>query len=261
MSFKEDVPKGREFKKDIKEGFKENLKNTKKSKIVWAILKLVLLIFLIIAVPLYIIVFQRDYIQKFHAINDVLAFLKSYKKESIFIYLAVQALQIIISVIPGQAFQFAAGYLYGFFFGLILSLIGAFIGTTISFYIARVLGRDAMHMFFSKDKFNMYVERLNSKKAYTIVFIIYLIPGLPKDIVSYAAGASSMRFKPFLLLSLIGRTPGMSGSLLIGALYMTGHYVAMWILAGSSLVIFALCIIMRKQLKEVVDKMFTKIIE
>ena len=261
MKTKKDFSKGKEFKKDIKEGLSENLKNTKKSTIVWTAAKLLILIFIIIAVPLYLIVFKQDFLHKFHAIDDVLAFLESYKTESVFMYLGVQALQIIISVIPGQAFQFAAGYLYGFVIGLLLSLLGAFIGTTISFYIARMLGSDAMHMFFSKDKFNMYVERLNSKRAYTIVFIIYLIPGLPKDITSYAAGVSSMRFKPFILLSLIGRTPGMSGSLIIGALYMTGHYVAMWILMGSSIVLFGACIIMRKQLKVVVDRMFEKIMQ
>ena len=43
-----------------------------------------------------------------------------------------------------------------------------------------------------------YIARLNSKQAYTIVFFLYLIPGLPKDMISYAAGASEMRFKPFL---------------------------------------------------------------
>ena len=87
------------------------------------------------------------------------------------------------------------------------SLTGAFLGTLISFMLARWLGSDFVHLFFGKQKTQDYVKKLNSKRAYTIVFLIYLIPGIPKDIASYAAGVSEMKLKPFMLLSLIGRMP------------------------------------------------------
>lgn len=109
-------------------------------------------------------------------------------------------LQIVISVIPGQFFNLAAGYLYTFFPALLFSIIGAFLGTLISFTLAKLLGSDFVHLFFGKEKTQEYVRKLNSKKAYTVVFFLYLIPGLPKDVVSYAAGVSDMKFKPFYAL-------------------------------------------------------------
>ncbi|MFR1723166.1 VTT domain-containing protein [Emergencia timonensis] len=106
-----------------------------------------------------------------------------------------------------------------------------------------------------------FIDSLNSKKAYTIVFLIYVIPGLPKDIVSYAAGVSEMKCKPFLILSLIGRIPGMAGSLLIGSLYMKQHYIGMGIIAVLAVVAFIICIIFRKRISKYLDKFYEKIVD
>lgn len=143
---------------------------------------------------------------------------------------------------PDRPFQFAAGYLYGFIPGLLFSCIGAVIGTSISFFLAKLLGKDAVHLFFGEERMAYFLERLNSKRAYTIVFLLYVIPGLPKDVVSYAAGISEMKFKPFLILSLLGRIPGMAGSLLIGAFYMKEHYIGMAIVAVLAVCGFRLCV-------------------
>ena len=108
---------------------------------------------------------------------------------------------------------------------------------------------------------NCPVKKLNSRKAYTIVFLIYLIPGLPKDIMSYAAGISSMNFKAFLIFSMIGRTPAMSGSLLIGTLYFSGHYAAMIAIGAFAVVAFILCIVFRKKISNYIDKLYEKVTE
>ncbi len=244
-----------------KEDVKENIENAKKSKVAVSIFKFLILITIVVAIPVYIAVCKWDLIQSFGSLDEVVDFLKGYKAESILVYVGMQVLQIVVSIIPGQAFQFAAGILYGFLLGLLLSIIGAVIGTTITFYLAKILGQDALHLFFTEEKFNYFVERLNSKKAYTLVLLIYLIPGLPKDIMSYAAGVSSMNFKAFLAISVVGRLPGMAGSLLVGALYFKGHYVAMWIVAAAAVIAFFLCIIKRKKIFEYMDRFYEKITE
>ena len=175
---------------------------SKRLKKLLTILKFAVLIIIVIGIPAYIIIFQRDMLSNFKSIQGGVTFLKKYETQSILVYIGFQVLQIVISVIPGQAFQFAAGYLFGFLPGLLYSVIGAIIGTTISFYLAKFLGKDAVHLFFGDEKMRYYIERLNSRKAYLIVFLLYLIPGLPKDIVSYAAGISEMKFKQFLVTSM-----------------------------------------------------------
>ena len=225
------------------------------------ILKLLVLLAIVVAIPANILLYHHDIIERFESFQDVITFLEQYHWQSIIIYIVVQAVQVVISVIPGQAFQFAAGYLYTFFPGLLFSLMGAALGTSVSFYLAKVLGTDAVHLLLGEKKTAYYVERLNSKRAYSIVFLIYLIPGIPKDIVSYAAGVSEMRWRPFFLFSMLGRIPGMTGSLLIGALYMREHYILMGIVAALAVVAFVAGILCRKRLHSYLDRLYEKVVQ
>ena len=249
----------RESAHRTKDEVKDNLKKAKKTKVLLSVLKLTLLFAIVIAVPVYMYFYHKDFLMQFKSFDDIIVFLQHYHLESIFIYIGIQVLQIVISIIPGQAFQFAAGYLYGFIPGLLFSCIGAAIGTSISFYLAKLLGKDAVHLFFGDERMCYFLERLNSKRAYTIVFLLYVIPGLPKDVVSYAAGISEMKFKPFLILSLLGRIPGMAGSLLIGALYMKEHYIGMALVGILAVAAFCLCVIYRKRINTYLDRFYDKI--
>ena len=74
-----------------------------------------------------------------------------------------------------------------------------------------------------------------------IIFLIYLVPGIPKDFTSYVAGVSSVKFKPFLLLSIVGRSPGVLGSLLFGAFLAKKNYVGIVFLIVISIIILLLC--------------------
>lgn len=230
-----------------------------KKKVVIAILKLIFLILIVVLIPLYLYFYQQDFLMRFRDFNDIVSFLERYKLQSIPIYIILQIAQIVISVLPGQFFQLAAGYLYTFWPALLFSCIGAFLGTTITFWLAKGLGSDFVHIFFEKDKTEDYVKRLNSKKAYTIVFLLYAIPGIPKDVVSYAAGLSEMKYKPFIILSTIGRLPGMMGSIIIGSMWHKEEYVGMIILAIIAVVAFCSCIIYRKKLHELLDKAYDKL--
>ena len=191
--------------------------------------------------------------------ENVEAFFNDYKAQSVFIYIGTQILQIVICIIPGQWLQFAAGYMYGFWLGYLYSLIGAFLGSVLTYYIAKILGHDAMHLIFGEEKIKKMLRTLNSKKAVVLVFIIFLIPGVPKDLCNYVAGLSEMKLKPFLIVSLIGRTPGMMGSLLIGRQIQIGGYMSAAIIAGVAVVLFILGIIFRKQLTVLLDKGYDKL--
>lgn len=228
-------------------------------KIFSSIFKFLLLLIILIGIPLYLYFFHRDIIEQFSTLEDVNAFFREYRTQSIFIYVAVQILQIVICVIPGQWLQFAAGYMYGFWIGYLLSLAGALIGTVITYYLARILGHDIMHLIFSEEKIRKMLKTLNSKKAVVLVFLLYLIPGFPKDICSYVAGLSELKLKPFLIISLIGRSPGMMGSLLIGRQVEVGGYVSAVVIAAIALILCLLGIAFRKQITAFMDKAYHKL--
>lgn len=228
-------------------------------KFISVVLKLSLLVVILIGVPLYLWFFQQDLIHQFSDIEDAKAFFDQYKAESIFIYIGLQMMQIIISLIPGQALQFAAGLLYGFWPGLLISLIGAVAGTIVTYYLAKYLGRDALHVLFGKRNIEDYLVKINSKKGYMLVFLIYLIPGVPKDLCSYAAGLSNMKLSAFLVLSTVGRSPGMMGSLLIGKQIGEGNYTSVIIIGVVAVILFIFGVIYHSKLSILMDQIYEKL--
>ena len=225
-------------------------------KIFGAVLKFALLLVILIGLPLYIYFAHHEWIQMFSNMENVEALFKEYKAQSVFIYIGSQILQIVICIIPGQWLQFAAGYMYGFWLGYLYSLIGAFLGSVLTYYIAKILGHDAMHLIFGEEKIKSMLETLNSKKA---VVLVFLIPGVPKDLCNYVAGLSEMKLKPFLIVSLIGRSPGMMGSLLIGRQIYTGGYVSAAVIAAVAVVLFVLGLIFRKKITVFLDKCYERL--
>ncbi len=240
---------------------KRPIKNTKTTKIIVAMIKFLFFLIIVVGIPIYIYIYHIDTLENLRNIDDVAKMLENYETQSVIVYIALQILQIIVCVLPGQFVQMAAGYLFGFILAFIYSVIGTFIGSTVSYYLAYYLGRDAIHLFINENRVTYYVNLLNSKKAYILTFIIFLIPGLPKDIMGYVAGVSDMKYKPFILISLIGRIPSMSGSILIGAFYFTKNYVGMIIVAAVVVIFLIACIIKRKSIKNYMDSFYDRISE
>ena len=233
-------------------------KNAEKKNKIFAAAKFAVLIIIVIGLPLYIYLFHKDLLSEFSTFEEAVGFLRQYRSLSVPVYLLAELLQIMISVLPGQVFQFAAGYLFGFLPGLFYTLIGAVTGTIITFYLARLLGTDAVHMMLGKERTERYVKLLNSKKAYVITFLLYLIPGFPKDTLCYMAGVSEIRLRPFLFLSVAGRMPAMAASIVFGSMYMKHDYTGMAIVAAMVSIVFAFCVIRRKYLMSLIDKLYEK---
>ncbi len=224
-----------------------------------AVVKLLLLLVILIGIPAYIYFFHHDLIDRFSSIEKVEAFFAQYRSQSILIYLGLQVIQIVICILPGAALQFSAGYLFHFWLGLLLTLSGALVGTVLTYYLGKLLGRDAVHMIFGEEKIQNMLTKINSKKGVIIVFLIYLIPGVPKDLCTYAAGLSEMKLKPFLILSMVGRTPAMMGSLIIGQQVHMGGYTSAAIIGGIAVVLCVVGVVFRRQITDFFDKIYVKL--
>ncbi|MBR2674563.1 MAG: TVP38/TMEM64 family protein [Mogibacterium sp.] len=223
-------------------------------KKILAVIKFALLLFVIIGIPLFLYLkFGADIFSK-EAANQVITYLKANREISFLLIILIQAVQVIICVLPGQPIQFASSYMFGIWIGFILSLCGAVIGAAISFFLAKVLGRDILYILFDETKVEDYKRKLNSGRGLLIVLLIYLVPGVPKDLVAYVAGISEMKFRPFILISTAARSPGMLGSLLLGHFYGAGNYRAIAVLLIAVSIILIICFIKRKMLIDLLDK-------
>lgn len=238
-------------------GKKKEIK--RKFKIAFTVIKLLLLLTVVIGIPTYIAVYHREFISQFESLDAVKAYLEHYQTASMLAYVGIQIMQIIVCIIPGQAMQFAAGYVFSFWPGYLLSILGAAIGTIMTFYLARILGRDALHLIFDEEKIAKFVNKLNSKRAFIAVFVIFLIPGLPKDLFTYAAGVSEMKLKVFLIISLIGRTPGMMCSIMIGSMFNNGSYFGIGVLSIIVLILCVWGIKNHEKLTELIDRGYRKL--
>lgn len=126
----------------------------------------------------------------------------------ILILLAMQFMQIVVAFIPGEVVQMAAGMMYGPWLGAAVILLGCIISSAFVFAVVHRLGapfvRDMVPTKYL-DKFNAFEE---SGKLSIVVFILFLIPAMPKDTFTYLVPLTNMRMRDFLILSNVGRIPG-----------------------------------------------------
>ena len=224
------------------------------SRKVIAVMKLILLVLIIAGIPAFLYLKYGAEIFSKDAAERVVEYPRANSSTAAMLIICMQIIQVVICFLPGQPIQFAASYMFGVAKGFALSLVGAVIGTVISFYLAKLLGSDAMCVFFGEDKVRDYKKKLDSGRGLLLAFLIYLIPGIPKDLVAYAAGVSDMRLRPFLLVATVGRIPGMLGSLLLGHFFGRQDYRSMIIIAVIVAVILLICYIKRDTLTGFLDE-------
>src|SRR6266480_7444123 len=115
--------------------------------------------------------------------------------------ISVQFLQVVIAVIPGEITSLAAGYVFGAWRGFLYSAIGVTLGSAFNFWFARVVGRPTLERLIGRDTLAKVDRSLGSARSKSAMFLLFLLPGLPKDLLSYAAGFSGMTIIEFLVLS------------------------------------------------------------
>jgi uncharacterized membrane protein YdjX (TVP38/TMEM64 family) len=140
------------------------------------------------------------------------------------VFIAIQALQVIISPVPGEITGPVGGALFGTWWGLFYSSIGLTLGTLICFSIGRKWGEPLVRPWLSEHHWNR-MNFILEAEGVILCFILYLIPGFPKDITSYLFGLSPMPFWVFALVSTLGRVPGTWISSYFGANVAEQQYV------------------------------------
>jgi len=123
------------------------------------------------------------------------------------VFMAIQALQVIVSPIPGEITGPVGGALFGTTWGVIYSTIGLTAGTVLCFAMGRKWGEPLVRPWLSEHHWNRMNFVLEAEGA-ILCFILYLIPGFPKDIISYLFGISPIPFWVFAITSTVARVPG-----------------------------------------------------
>ena len=147
-----------------------------------------------------------------------------------FVFMTV--FQVIIAFVPGEPLEIGAGYAFGIIEGTLLCMIGITLGSIITFALVRKLGMRFVEIFFSRDKIKSLKFLQNEKKLGLIIFLIFFIPGTPKDLVTYFVGLTPIKPERYLLLVSVARLPSIITSTVGGEALVGKDYV-------SAIIVFA----------------------
>lgn len=135
----------------------------------------------------------------------------------VLIFIGVTILQVIAAVIPGGPFEIAAGYSFGVLWGTVICDIGMTVGSMIVFLLVRKFGMDFIELFFSKEKVESSGLLKTTDGLTRVIFMLYVIPGTPKDVLSYAVGLTDMKLTTWLFITSVGRLPAILLSVIGGS--------------------------------------------
>lgn len=237
----------------------EEGESMKKNKNKW-IEKVILIVCVVAAIAVYMAVpsvhqgmnrvFAMFATGDFTVLRDFVASYGAYAAALSFLLMILQS---IIAPLPAFLITFANANLFGWWKGAILSWSSAMAGAAICFYIARILGRDVAEKLTSRSGLAQ-IDTFFEKYGKNTILICRLLPFVSFDIVSYAAGLTSMSFSSFFIATGIGQLPAtivysyVGGMLTGGAkLFVTGLLI---IFALSALIFMMRSIYMEHMKKK-----------
>ena len=175
-------------------------------------------LFIFLAVCTAVVIAAWPYMGKF--INEPGAleeFLQGKGFWGVIIFLAIQVLQVVVAIIPGEVVEVAAGVVFGWFWGFVLVLLGITIGTFIIFFVFRRTGKPLIEAALGDNRLKKFEKLDKHKNRDRIIFIMFFIIGLPKDIFTYAAAFFDISIWRFFLLTTFARIPAIISSTVAGS--------------------------------------------
>ncbi len=165
----------------------------------------------------------------------------------ILLLLGLEAAQIFLPILPGEPIEILAGMCYGTFGGLIFIMLSVFIVTAMIFFMVRKFGRDFVYTMVSKEK----IQKIENSKLFThpkqieyIMLILFLLPGTPKDLLTYLAGLLPIKPSRFIVIATLARLPSIISSTYAGATLINGNwkigllmYVGIFVVVGIAILL------------------------
>lgn len=213
-------------------------------KIIFLLLMILTGVFLFLYFDLHTFFVDRE---------KIVNFVNSFGPLSVVIFIGLQVLQVIVAPIPGEVNGFIGGYLYGPVLGTLYSTIGLTIGSWLAFSLARWLGLPFVERVINPQiiqKYDYFMEH----RGKLITFVLFVIPGFPKDALSYIIGLSHMKTTTFLTVCTAGRLLGTTMLSISGHCARNGQNVAVGALLGISALIVILAFYYHDELLSLVKR-------
>ena len=119
----------------------------------------------------------------------------------------ISAAQVVVALVPGEVVEIAAGYVFGSWIGSLLCLVGIVLGSSTTILLVRRFGARFVHAFYPKEKIDALPIINDPAKRNLLTFILFVIPGTPKDLFTYAIGLTDMSIPLYIALTTVARFP------------------------------------------------------
>jgi uncharacterized membrane protein YdjX (TVP38/TMEM64 family) len=214
-------------------GYKSSLDEKKHSKVkVAAIFSMISALFVVATV--LGVIFMWEYFSDAEQIRKAVG--ENYVLGAIAM-IVITALQVIVAFVPGELVEIAAGLVFGTVEGAILVLIGATLGSITAILLTRKLGVRIVKTFFPDTDINSLPLLNNPKERNFLTFLLFLIPGTPKDMLTYVIGLTDMKIWQYILLTSFARIPSIISSTAGGDAFGSSKIMtAIYIFAGIAAV-------------------------
>ena len=160
--------------------------------------------------------------------------------------IGIVALQVIIALIPGEPIEIIAGYVFGGFWGMVLCLIGLALGSLVIIAAVKKYGMRLVALFVQKEQMENMKFFKDSKKRDLTTFLLFLIPGTPKDVLTYLIGLAPVNVWKYLLITTIARIPSVVTSTMGGKMLATNNFKWAIIIFGATMVLSAISYLIYK---------------
>jgi len=134
------------------------------------------------------------------------------------------AVQVVVALIPGEVVEIAAGYVFGSWVGSLLCVAGIVLGSCTTILLVRRFGSKLVYAFYPKEKIDALPIIRDPAKRNLLTFILFVIPGTPKDLFTYAIGLTDMSIPLYILLTTAARFPSVILSTLSGSAVGDANY-------------------------------------
>lgn len=163
-----------------------------------------------------------------------------------FVYIILQIIQTVVAPIPGQIVGGIGGFIFGPW-GILWTTIGTLIGCYIVFRIARRFGRPLIEKLFKKSVLDKFDFILGSKSTSLILFLIFLLPGFPDDMICYLAGLTKLPIRQLMIILVLGRFPVIVVTNFIGEGIST-NLTAVIVVAVATVILLGIAVWQRERI-------------
>ncbi|WP_124098110.1 VTT domain-containing protein [Ruminococcus sp. Marseille-P6503] len=153
----------------------------------------------------------------------------------VLIFTAIQAVQVIIAIVP--PIQIVGGLLFGWFFGAVLSFVGVVLGSLVIFLLVKKIGTPVVEAFVDEKQIKKFKFLQDERKLTGILIVLYLIPGIPKDVLTYIVPLTKISTKDFFMYVMPCRLPAIVMSTVLGSNVGSGNFRIAVIIVAAFMVI------------------------